>query len=98
MRDSENRNRWEGLAKLFATTLHALRQRFDECMQQRNWFAQRVLMSLHVQVKGEPVLDLRWIDPRFTEEIKLLIIYGLIHAPDYDKWIVKSIQFAYKCS
>lgn len=93
----DERTRWEQLAKTFANCLHGLRQRFDEQIQ-RNWFAQRVLMSLHIGIKGDAVLDPLWINPVYTEEIKLLIVYGLINAPDYDKWLHKSIVFAVKLS
>jgi len=88
----EERTRWERLAKTIANCLHKCQQMFDELLR-RHWFAQQVLMSLLVSVgKGDQfILDNRWINPQCTEEIKLLIVYRLLNAADYDKQLHKSM-------
>ena len=45
--------------------------------------------------KGEVILDPNYLDPNYSEEIKLLILYRLINSQEYDKWLHKSINIAF---
>ena len=64
----------------------------DKLIGQKDWFAGKVLLSLHWKNSTTLLLNPQLLEARFAEAIKLLIFNKLIMPQDYDKALMTSMR------
>jgi CCR4-NOT transcription complex subunit 1 len=91
---------WKSFASLFALCLREMQASFDQEVSP-NWFANRVLYSMDIQASTSQttgIIDPFYLDPRYTEEMKLLLLNKIVLPDQYDKFLQHSIIQVAKCT
>ena len=84
---------WEFMTRILARRLALLQPELDDkLIGQKDWFAGKVLLSLHWKNSTALLLNPQLLEARFAEAIKLLIFNKLIMPQDYDKALMTSMR------
>ena len=84
---------WEFMTRILARRLALLQPEMDDkLIGQKDWFAGKVLISLHWKNSTALLLNPQLLEARFAEAIKLLIFNKLIMPQDYDKALMTSMR------